>query len=279
MKWFVKNSNNDIISEGEKAADINQGEVKDVIDIEVDLSVIRKAERIELSVEVAGTAFRNSYSLWVYPAETDITVPQNIIVKERLDKTTLDQLSRGASVLLFPDHKSISELSVGGLFTPDYWNYPMFKGISESNRKPVSPGTLSILTDPENPLFIDFPTEFHTNWQWWPIVKSSRPFILDNTPEDYRPLVQVVDNIERNHKLGLIFEFAIGNGKLLVCMADLKSVEDKPEARQLYSSILQYMSSDKFNPLQMLTTEELSELFSTRVSDRKITSVRNMSYN
>jgi len=77
----------------------------------------------------------------------------------------------------------------------------------------------------------------------------------------------------------LIFEFAIGNGKLLVCMADLKSVEDKPEARQLYSSILQYMSSDKFNPVQMLTTEELSELFSTRVSDRKSTSVRNMSYN
>ena len=44
--------------------------------------------------------------------------------------------------------------------------------------------------------------------------------MLDNTGKDYRPIVQVIDNIERNHKLGLIFEFAVGKGKLLVSMAD-----------------------------------------------------------
>ena len=154
----------------------------------------------------------------------------------------------------------------------------MFKGISESNKKPVSPGTMSIFTNPALPLFSDFPTEFHTNWQWWPIVKNSRPFILDNTPEDYRPLVQVVDNIERNHKLGLIFEFTVGRGKLLVCMSRLKAIVDKPEGRQLYVSILKYMSSDKFNPAQALTQEELMALFSTKVKTKNITAVKNISY-
>jgi hypothetical protein len=190
----------------------------------------------------------------------------------------MQKLSSGAKILFFPDHKIFQDQSVGGLFIPDYWNYRMFKSISENNKKPVSPGTMSILTNPDLPLFKDFPTEFHTNWQWWPIVKNSRPFILDSAPKDYFPLVQVVDNFERNHKLGLIFEFAVGKGKILVCMSDLRSVQDKPEARQLYSSILKYMSSGKFNPSQNLTADDLNALFSSRVSSKMMTGVDNLSY-
>jgi hypothetical protein len=88
----------------------------------------------------------------------------------------------------------------------------------------------------------------------------------------------VVDNIERNHKLGLIFEFAVGKGKLLVCMSDLKKIQDKPEGRQLYSSILRYMSSDKFNPSQTLSPGELVALFRTKPSQSKIADVKNLSY-
>jgi hypothetical protein len=137
---------------------------------------------------------------------------------------------------------------------------------------------MSILTDPRLPLFNDFPTEFHTDWQWWPIVKNSRPFILDNTPKNYRPLVQVVDNIDRNHKLGLIFEFAVGKGKLLVCMSDLKAIQNKPEGRQFYIAILKYMSSDKFNPSESLTSGELVSLFRSKIPEARITGVKNLSY-
>ena len=205
-------------------------------------------------------------------------VPADIIVSNKLDKQLLEDLSSGAKVLFFPDHKAVWDQSVGGLYIPDYWNYRMFKSISENNKKPVSPGTMSILTNPDLPLFSDFPTDFHTNWQWWPIVKNSRPFILDNAPKDYFPLVQVVDNFERNHKLGLIFEFAVGKGKLLVCMSDLRSVQDKPEARQLYSSILKYMSSGNFNPSQNLSASELNTLFSSTFQSKKMTGVKNLSY-
>ena len=264
VKWELKNIRGEIIFQNEVIADILQGGLNDVASLNIDLSRITKAEKLSLSIGLEGTQYKNSYPLWVYPADVDTKVPENILVSEKLDKTTLTKLAGGATVLLFPESDDITDLSVGGLFTPDYWNYRMFKGISESNKRPVSPGTMSILTNPELPLLSDFPTEFHTDWQWWPIVKNSRPFILDNTPKDYRPLVQVVDNIERNHKLGLIFEFAVGKGKLLVCMSDLKVIQDKPEARQLYSSMLKYMSSDKFNPTQALTQEELVALFSSK---------------
>jgi hypothetical protein len=137
----------------------------------------------------------------------------------------------------------------------------MFKQISENVNKPVSPGTLGILTDPEHPVFKDFPTDFHTNWQWFSIVKASNSFILDNTPSDYRPIVQVIDNLERNYKLGLLFEFRVGEGKLLVCTSDLLKIIDKPEATQLYQSLLNYVESKNFQPAYSLSTEELPELF------------------
>jgi hypothetical protein len=278
VKWELKNADGAIIDQSQIKADILQGELTDITSLNVDLSKILKAEKLSLSISLDGTLYQNSWPLWVYPSDVDTKVPEKIFVSEKLDKETLLKLTGGASVLLFPSIDEIKDLSVGGLFIPDYWNYRMFKGISESNKKPVSPGTMSILTDPRLPLLSDFPTEFYTNWQWWPVIKNSRPFILDNTPKDFRPLVQVVDNIERNHKLGLIFEFAIGNGKLLVCMSNLKAIQDKPEGRQLFSSILRYMSSDKFNPAQALSGEELVSLFTTKVSSKKITGVKNISY-
>ena len=278
VKWELKNTRGEIIVQNEAIVEILQGELTDVASLNIDLSKISKAEKLSLSIVLEGTQYKNTYPVWVYPADVDTKIPESILISEKLDKATLSKLTGGATVLLFPDFDDMKGLTVGGLFTPDYWNYRMFKGISESNRRPVSPGTMSILTNPEFPLLNDFPTEFHTNWQWWPIVKNSCPFILDNTPKDYRPLVQVVDNIERNHKLGLIFEFAVGKGKLLVCMSNLKAIQDKPEGRQLYNNILQYISSDKFNPAQALTQTELVELFSTKVSAKKITGVKNISY-
>jgi hypothetical protein len=110
--------------------------------------------------------------------------------------------------------------------------------------------------DPAHPIFASFPTDFHTNWQWWSIVRNSHPLILDKADKSFRPLVQMVDNVERNHKLGLLFEFKVGDGKLLVCMSALQKMQSRPEAAQLFYSILQYMNSDHFEP-KYVAEEEL----------------------
>ena len=102
--------------------------------------------------------------------------------------------------------------------------------------------------------------------------------ILDRLPNEYLPIVQVIDNIERNHKLALLFEFEVEKGKFLVCMSDVKAVWDKPEARQFYNSILQYMDSPDFNPSFHLTAEALKELFSSKVESGKIEKLGNISY-
>jgi hypothetical protein len=279
VTWTLHNADNEVIESGELLSDINRGGLTEAGALSISLAEVQKAGRLTLTLAIEGTPYLNSYPLWVYPSATEVNIPESITVADKLDKALMGKLAEGADVLLFPDHAAISDMSVGGLFIPDYWNYRMFKGISEANRKPVSPGTMAILTDPALALFNDFPTEFHTNWQWWTVVKNSRPFILDNAPEGYKPLVQVVDNVERNHKLGLIFEFRVGKGRLLVCMADLRLLTGKPEAKQLYSSILKYMSSEDFNPGALLEPDQLTALFSTRVTGKNISGVANISYN
>ena len=198
---------------------------------------------LRLTAETDSRQGANSWSIWVYPADNkpDKT---GITVARKLDRAAQQALAAGKKVLLMP---SDTTGTVGGLFQTDYWNYRMFKGICESNGKPVSPGTLGILTDPAHPLFREFPTEEHTNWQWFPVLKASRPMILDALA-GYRPIVQVIDNVERNHRLGLVFEFKVGEGRLLVCCSDLESTLEYPEGRQFYKAVLDYMRSDDFQP-------------------------------
>jgi len=264
IRWELKNSNEEILATDILKASIDQGSLIDAGSITIPLGIIKTARKLKLSIYIEGTEYENSYPLWVYPADNFPPTPINITVATELDANMLERLNKGKSVLFFPDHAMVKELTVGGLFTPDYWNYSMFKGISESLKRPVSPGTMSILTKPDLPLFNDFPTEFHTNWQWWAIMKNSRPMILDNTPVGYRPLVQVVDNIDRNHKLGLIFEFTVGKGKLMVCMTDLRSLQAFPEARQLFTCLVNYMNSSNFNPAQSIQADELVDLFTNK---------------
>jgi len=244
----------------------------DVGTFDIDLSkllFLKDPEKLTLYSFIEDTDYENSWPVWIYPAGTNPD-SKGITVCNQLTPEIQKKLANGAKVLFMPDstinHQPLTinpQLLLGGLFQTDYWNYRMFKTISENNKKPVSPGTLGILTNPEHPVFSQFPTEEHTSWQWFPILKNAHPFILDNTPAQYRPIVQVIDNIERNHKLGLIFEFRVGRGSLLVCMSPLHQLQQYPEARQLYASLLQYMKSDTFTPKTAISSEELRHLLTT----------------
>lgn len=276
VSWKLKNAAGNSIDNGSlEISDIKTGLIE-VGAIRPKIASVEKAQKLMLEISIDGTKYKNSYPLWIYPPlaerETAITTT------DTLSQEVVDKLKSGESVLWFPKRELCEKITVGGLFQTDYWNFRMFKNISENAKRPVSPGTLGILTNPKHPIFNDFPTEFHTNWQWFPIVKQSYPLILDRLPADYRSIVQVIDNIERNHKLGLIFEFAVESGKLLICMSDLQSVMDKPEARQLYHSMINYMQSDRFKPTTPLDIPSLVDLFGTEVQTKKIEILKNISY-
>jgi hypothetical protein len=86
--------------------------------------------------------------------------------------------------------------------------------------------------------------------------------LLDHTPYSFKPLVQMIPDWNNNRKIGLILEARVGNGKLLMTSIALRQIEDKsPVARQMYYSLLKYLSGDEFNPVQVLDYDDLEDIF------------------
>ena len=248
-----------------------------------------KPTKLNVSLNIEETEARNSYEFWVYPKKA--LEKKGVIIAKDLNEKVVKVLEHGGKVLWMPTASShfvaaddtLSQVdnatpyTVGGLFQTDYWNYRMFKTICENNKKKVSPGTLGILTNPEHPIFKGFPTEMHTNWQWFPVIKESHPLVLDNFAKDYRPIVQVIDNIERNHKLGLVMEWKVGAGKLLVCMSNLEKAARYPEGKAFYQSVIDYMRSADFNPSAEITVDKLKKKLAEKPRQVSLKELNNIS--
>lgn len=259
LTWEINGSEKCLARGETRALDILTGTVPDVDLFCMELSALKKAQKLTVTLTVKGAGYRNSYPVWVYPENVSTRAPSNVCVTRSWTKKAQDELLEGGTVLLLPKPDKLKK-SVAAAFQTSFWS-PMFRkgdGIGPNGRE--TPGTQGILCDPRHPLFKDFPTEYHTNWQWWHLVKNSRPMILDSTPSGYRPLVQVIDSFARNHKLGLITEAKVGRGKLLICSIDLPALQRQPEGRQLLTSIYSYMRSPEFAPEHNLAMETITAI-------------------
>jgi len=157
--------------------------------------------------------------------------------------------------VLFPERVSRAR-SLRGSFLPVFWSPVWFPT--------QQPNANGILCDPRHPALAQFPTDLYSNWQWWELLNNSRTLILDDTPPAFRPIVHVVDNFARNHRLGNLFEAQIGPGKLLVCSIDLPRLASRqPAARQLLKSLYAYAASALFQPAQALPSATLDALFAS----------------
>jgi hypothetical protein len=138
-------------------------------------------------------------------------------------------------------------------FSSIFWN------TAWTRRQP--PHTLGILCDPGHPALDGFPTESHSDWQWWYLVSRAGAMILDGLPKDLRPTVQVIDDWFTNRRLALVFEARVGKGRLLVTSIDLTTgLDQNVVARQMRRSLLDYMAGDRFNPTVELTPAQVRGL-------------------
>jgi hypothetical protein len=136
-------------------------------------------------------------------------------------------------------------------FSPIFWN------TAWTNWQP--PHTLGILCDPEHPALAGFPTDMHSNWQWWEIQQNAQPFVLTEL-RNVKPIVQVIDDWFTNRKLAYVFEAKVGKGRLVACGADLTNTARRPAARQLLDSLLDYMEGTEFAPSASVAIPELEAL-------------------
>ena len=223
---------------------------------QMDLSDLKTAQKLTLEVFLADTPYRNQWDFWVYPANPEVNNGK-VLVTDKLDKNAETTLKNGGFVLLLNYGKVGKEkgaqVAVG--FSTVFWN------TAWTHNQP--PHTLGILCDPKHPVFSDFPTEFHSNWQWWDPVSHSQAMILDSFPANLKPLIQPIDTWFENRRLALAFEVKAAGGKLMVCSIDMQNIsETRLVSKQLLLSILNYMNSDAFNPQVEVDLSKVNELMS-----------------
>jgi len=255
IKWKIMKADSSVFAKGSfKKEEIPLSNAIAIGSINQSLSEIKNASKLILEVSIKGTEFINTWDFWVYPDELEIPDAGEIIFTDKLDEDIQGKLENGAKVFLNAAGKVERGKEVAMHFKPVFWNTSWFK------MRP--PHTLGHLVNPDHPAFSDFPTEYHSNYQWWEIVHKQQVMILDDFPKGFKPIVQPIDTWFLNRKLGLIFEAKAGEGKILVCSADLTSDwENRPAARQLYYSLVRYMHSEKFNPEYQVDYEVIRDIF------------------
>lgn len=253
VEWTLRSDAGQTIGEGRwDKIDLPRGGLRGVGNLQCTLAAVKTAARLKLTVSIADTPYRNQWDVWVYPAKVSTAPGDDVLITREFDKAALDQLESGGKVLFLPPAYSIAGDTYGS-FEAIFWNRLWFPTQQTH--------TLGVLCDPSDAALQAFPTDSYCNWQWWDLCRRSKPMIMDELPSDIRPIVQVIDDWNSCRKLGMVFEAKVGEGKLLVCSADLRNdLDSRPVARQLRYSLLKYMASDQFAPEEVVTAKAIETL-------------------
>lgn len=246
--------NNEIVAEGTLGQlDIAIGNAIQLGEVVYQFPKENKPRKLTLIVSIEN--FENSWDIWVYPENNPAEIDAIQIVEE-LTAATIDYLEKGGKVLLSLGKGKVApemggEVGVG--FSSIFWNTAWTDG--------QKPHTLGILCDPKHPALELFPTDYHSNWQWWDALSHSDAIQLDSFSTELKPIVRIIDDWVTNRRLALLFESKLGAGSILVSGVDLvNDLEVRPEAKQLLASLKKYMSGDQFNPSSKLDTEALRSI-------------------
>ena len=232
------------------AGTFKKGTVTSAGEIHAGLEKVRNAAQLCLKATIEDTDWENSWSIWVYPPLKELNAGDVVLTQDI--SQALSALEAGKKVLLSPRPDKLEGLE--GKFLPVFWSPVHF---------PKQAGTMGILCDPKHPALLHFPTEMHSDWQWWNLVKHSKVLVMDSLP-DLQPIIEVTDNFVNNRRLASVFETKYGKGKLIMSSIDLLSTESKqkPEVKQLLYSLTQYMNSADFVPTGTVSKQDLLSFFS-----------------
>ncbi len=255
--WEILDQSGKILKSGEfESKSIPTGMNTYVGKIECPLNFIHKAQQLTFKTSIENTKFYNQWKIWVYPSEIDIKLG-NVFYTRSYDeaKRALDE---GKNVLYNPDWRKLK--GIQGKFLPVFWSPVHF---------PKQAATMGMLCNPEHPALEYFPTEMHTDWQWWDLLINSRTIVLDSIPT-VSPIIEMIDNFVNNRRLATLFEAKVEKGKLIYSTIDLQeNIENRPQAKQLLYSIVQYMNSVDFDPKYNILFSQLSFLEADRSIEDK----------
>lgn len=215
--------------------------------LDIALDFTDESEALMLYVEVVSderVLTESEYPVWVYKKVIPVC-PDNVYETRRFDDKAREVLRAGGRVYLSPDaDKESMPASIKTQFTTDFWSVGTFAD---------QEGGMGQLIDVKHPIFRRFPTDKHTDWQWW-IMATKRAFIL---PRRMKAIVTEMDSYAFLRPMAQLMEFRCMGGKVLLSSMELQNSQEYPEARALSASIYEYMAGEEFEPEQEINESEI----------------------
>ncbi len=241
----VKAGNETLLRREVRVTDIPCGEISELYTISFTVPRYTKPEKITIHISLFGGEedCENSWDLYAFPRAKklpqDKTLRQNnVIIADEMDIDTLSSnLAKGKNVVLFSAApftaiETSFQLSVAG----------------RTN------GHLATVID-DHPLMQDFPHDGFCAWQFEKMLNDGHAAVLDLTRLPHTPIIDIASSYKNAHREALLFEYSVGNGKLIVCTMNL--TEQDPAANWLKERIVSYAMSEDFCPRDTITAEEL----------------------
>lgn len=219
--------------------------------VEVPLGFVDVPVKAMLRVFSPESSISNSWDLWIYPSPEKNPVARARWLRGWSAEIAVE-VAAGATVVVEVPKERIPG-ATRGCFTTLFWN-PIMKRNQHAF-------TMGVLCDPAHPALKDFPTDFHSNWQWWDVLRPSCVLDLDSIAPRPENLVRMIDSFIGNRCLSVLFEARMGKGKLLVTSLDLSSeLDTRHAARQLRHSLEAYVLSKSFDPKVEIAQDALDRL-------------------
>jgi len=245
--WQIVGKAGKVVASGSWAAQtIQRGKNIPLGSIAADLSELAAPAQYKLVVQMHGaTSFRNEWNFWVYTAKVEGAEPATVLVTSAWAAAE-ERLAEGAKVLFLPKAADMDSSDPKVSTVPIFWNHLM---------NPNGTTFLGLWNDVKHPALAGFPTESNCDWQWVDLFGDTHAVNVDALPHALQPIVQSIDDWNRNLKLALLYECSVGPGRLMVCSLDLDG--KRPGTPTLRRSILEYMASASFKPAVAIPAAEL----------------------
>ena len=283
LDWRIS-SGNEIVDCGSlKSLRLKFPGVGKIGELSVPLSKVSSPSCVKLEIDMVAPDYKvsNSWNFWVFPKADALTeavgrrvystigwvdnlgstmdclhdqippVDADLFITDKLGARELEYLENGGRMLLLQDHTK-----EGFSCTSTGYRHRMYHSW-------VGGHSMGVVVH-DHPAMDSFPHEGFNDLQFYRLLQGSNRFMLDDLPVRVTPILEAVPSLEnlQSKNSGYLFEISVGKGKLLASGLKLDlAAEDECSAVWLLRSLVDYTTSDKFNPVDQCSKVEMEKAF------------------
>ena len=241
-EWYLQSDDGFVFCCGEQAVKpVEPGHIKKIMRVAFKVPDIEQPIKTQLHVRLSSPhcELSNRWSYWIFPPVSVMDMENSdVMVVSELDANNLKHLTRGGRVVLF-GHKP---------FAARETSFQM--AVAGRTRENLA----TVIAD--HPITTRFPNDGYCDWQFYPMFNHAVTIVFDEMENAFDPIIEVVSSYKLISKQSSLFEWRVGQGRLLVCT--LKLPDSDPAAAYLKKCILDYAGSDRFHPRTYVAPQEIA---------------------